>query len=42
MLLARGVLPTEIEDMSVERLSFWLDVCDRITAAEEEAAKRRA
>jgi len=37
VLLARGVQPNVIEDMTSDQIDFWLDVCAVITQAEKDA-----
>ncbi|HYW57675.1 MAG TPA: hypothetical protein VE934_11985 [Polaromonas sp.] len=37
MLLSRGVQPSEIEDMSLDRLTFWLEICEVIAEAQQQA-----
>jgi hypothetical protein len=40
-LLARGVQPSEIEDLTMPRLTFWLEVCEDIAEAERKAAAQQ-
>lgn len=37
-LLSRGVAPSDIEDMTVHQLAFWVERHNDISAAEERAA----
>lgn len=38
MLLSRGVQPSEIEDMTLDRLTFWLEVSEIIAKEQQRAA----
>ncbi|MDO9151109.1 MAG: hypothetical protein Q8M35_09710 [Pseudohongiella sp.] len=38
MLLLRGVQPSEIENMSLDRIDFWLEICEVIADAQKKAS----